>query len=1109
MDDRKENSIEDKQFLDKITKSKTFVDGQYEFCLPFRGQSPVLPNNECVATMRLESLKRKMLVNQQFCEDYKLFMDMLLQKGYAEEVPADELNRCDGKTWYLPHHGVYHATKNKLRVVFDCSSRYKGISLNDTLLQGPDLTNNLIGVLLRFRTDHVAVMGDIAKMFYQVKVAKSDRDCLRFFWWPKGNLEAKPLIYRMTVHIFGAISSPSCSSFALQQTIQDNRDKFPPAICQKALTSFYVDDFLSSVSNDSEAIVLVKEVTSLCHYGGFHLTKWATNSKDVLASIPDSDKATDFIDLDLDKFPVERALGVIWDIETDTLGYHIKPKTGDVTRRTVLSVISSIYDPHGLIAPFILPGRIILQNLCRKGMQWDHVLSSTELDSWHQWADNLSQLENVKVQRCLKPPQNEEIDSIQLHHFSDASDSAYGTVTYVRFVYKSGWIHCSLLMGKARVAPLKKISIPRMELTAATLAVKINNIINTELQYKVHDIFFWTDSMTVIKYVANETTRFQTFVANRLAIIHEGSDPKQWHFIEGKSNPADVASRGLKFGDSEQAKLWFDGPEFLWRPESEWPKNPDTSSACSSLQTQEPEIKVQVCMSTTTENSHFINRLVNNVSDWMKIRRILGWILFYVKRLQAKAGKSSKLSVKHENDTQNILPVHILQKAEEVLIQHIQSQFYANEIKTLQDDSKEGVRKSSSLYKLDPFIENGIIRVGGRLSRSSLEYDAKHQILIPRESPIAHILLKHIHKTVAHQGINTMLARLREKYWIPKATRLVKQITSKCVDCRKYSAKTCVQKMADLPEHRVISDKPPFWHTGMDYFGPFYVRRGRMSVKRYGVIFTCFTSRAVHLEVAFTLDTDSCINAIRRFLARRGNIEMITSDNGTNLVGAEHELSSSLQQWNLSKIGNTLQQHNIKWSFNPPTGSHFGGIWERIIRSVRKILHHLLQEQMTSLDDELLQTLMCEVEFILNSRPISAGSDNPRDLEALTPNHLLLIGPNQGLPPGIFCSADNYSRRRWRQIQYLSNVFWKRWVREYLPLLQERQKWLRRQRNLAVGDIVLLVDKMPRNTWLMGRVINIHKDAKGLVRVVTVMTKTSTLQRPVDKLCLILEADEA
>ena len=152
---------------------------------------------------------------------------------------------------------------------------------------------------------------------------------------------------------------------------------------------------------------------------------------------------------------------------------------------------------------------------------------------------------------------------------------------------------------------------------------------------------------------------------------------------------------------------------------------------------------------------------------------------------------------------------------------------------------------------------------------------------------------------------------------------------------------------------------------------------------------------------------------------------------------------------------------------------------------------------------------MCEVEFILNSRPISAGSDNPRDLEALTPNHLLLIGPNQGLPPGIFCSADNYSRRRWRQIQYLSNVFWKRWVREYLPLLQERQKWLRRQRNLAVGDIVLLVDKMPRNTWLMGRVINIHKDAKGLVRVVTVMTKTSTLQRPVDKLCLILEADEA
>jgi transposase InsO family protein len=294
----------------------------------------------------------------------------------------------------------------------------------------------------------------------------------------------------------------------------------------------------------------------------------------------------------------------------------------------------------------------------------------------------------------------------------------------------------------------------------------------------------------------------------------------------------------------------------------------------------------------------------------------------------------------------------------------------------------------------------------------------------------------------------------------------------------------------------------------MDYFGPIEVKRGRSLVKRYGVIFTCCTSRAVHLEIASSLTTDSCINAIRRFIARRGPVDIIRSDNGTNLVGAEAELRREIQNWNQSNIGRTLEQLNVQWIFNPPSASHHGGFWERMIRSVRKVLYCLLRDQSATLDDESLNTVACEVEYILNNRPITMPSEDSSELEALTPNHIILMKNPKGLPPGIFSDSDNYVRRRWRQIQYLANVFWVRWQREYIPLLQKRQKWLQPKKNVLIGDVVLVMDNLPRNSWMLGRVTDVHGDRHGLVRVVTVQTKTSSLQRPVNKLCLLLEVDD-
>ena len=300
--------------------------------------------------------------------------------------------------------------------------------------------------------------------------------------------------------------------------------------------------------------------------------------------------------------------------------------------------------------------------------------------------------------------------------------------------------------------------------------------------------------------------------------------------------------------------------------------------------------------------------------------------------------------------------------------------------------------------------------------------------------------------------------------------------------------------------------KPPFTYVGVDCFSPFLVRRGRSVVKRYGVLFTCLVTRAIHIEVAHSLDTESFINALRRFIARRGKPDEIRSDNGGNFVKGEKELSNAIADWNQAKIHESMLQRNIKWIFNPPASSHHGGVWERCIRTVRKVLKTLVREQV--MDDESINTLMCEVESIINGRPLTKVSDDPHDLEALTPNHLLLLNPGSSFPPGRFSKEDNCSRRRWRQVQYLADVFWRRWIREYLPSLQSRQKWNERCRNVKVGDIVLVVDeKTPRSSWPLARVSQVFANRKdGLVRSVKVRTSTAVLIRPISKIVLLEEA---
>ena len=706
-------SKEDLHAMTIMEQSVKLKEGHYEIALPWRNTPPNLPNNRPLAEHRLKLLRRRLLKNQELLSKYSSFMDDLLRNGHARKVPRDRLDHpVDGAVWYLPHHPVLNPNKpGKVRVVFDCAAKHQGTSLNDQLLQGPDLTNNLVGVLTRFRQEPVALMADVESMFHQVNVNPNDCDALRFLWWPNNDLNSEPEEYQMMVHLFGATSSPSCANFALRRTAEDNQLEFSKEAVNTVKDNFCVDDCLKSVSSENKAIVLVNELRQLLSKGGFRLTKWVSNSRNVIDSIPISERAGSVKDILLDQLPIERALGVRWYVESDTFGFKISVKDRPPTRRGILSVVSSVYDPLGFAAPFILPAKALLQDLCRKNLGWDDPISNEDLTRWRNWLDELPRLEDLKVDRCFKPTNFGEVVSSQLHHFADASQHAYGAATYLRVTNAKGDVHCSFIIGKSRLSPLKQLTIPRLELSAAVVATRLDKMVRKKIGIPVNQSIFWTDSTCVLGYIANEDKRFHTFVANRVAAIQEVTSSTQWKHVGTKQNPADDASRGLSAEALLKNKRWLTGPDFLWNPEEVWPSQQFTDSTVAD---NDPEVKreSQVFSTNSEAGMMALNQLFGRFSQWYHLKKFVAWILRYRANLRKAIGLRKSGSTPH-NKAARIEPITVeeMDKAEKEILAHVQKESFKEEIATLQNTSAEvgkgcatrsrkgQVKKSSKIFK--------------------------------------------------------------------------------------------------------------------------------------------------------------------------------------------------------------------------------------------------------------------------------------------------------------------------------------------------------------------------------------------------------------------------
>ena len=1066
----------------RIMKDSTVLteDGHYQLALPWRPGAPQLESNKNQAAVRLAYLKKRLEKDAELQKRYVNVVESYITNGFARRVNEAD-NEAPGR-WFLPHHPVFHPHKpDKVRVVFDCGARHKGKSLNDQLLKGPDLMNNLVGVLSRFRMENVAIVADVEAMFHQVKVDPRDHSYLRFLWWPDGDLSQPFHEYCMQVHLFGATSSPACANFCLKQAAIDQADVFSAEAVETVKQNFYMDDCLKSVSSEEEAILLVSQLSALLKNRGFRLTKWLSNKSKALSNLDKEDISEAAWNLEKMTDSCQRVLGVCWNYANDNFEFSVHLKDKPFTRRGILSVVASLFDPLGFVAPVTLSAKLLLQELCRKGFGWDEAIPEEESSYWFKWLQSLKSISQLKVPRCLILNGAKFNDlTVELHTFSDASAKAYSAVSYLKTIDFAGHVHCSFVMGKCRLAPIKAVSIPRLELMGAALAVKLAQIIKHELGGEQWQSYFWSDSTSVLYMINNSEKRFPVFVANRLSKIDEGSTPDQWRYVDTKSNPADDATRGLTSENLTINSRWFSGPLFLLEDRDCWPAGP-----CEFPKLPDEFLILQKsvsCMNLEVSKDNFDFRFCR-FSSWKRLRSSVAWIL----RLKLKLRRKRAVP-------EGPLSVDELEEAENEIIACVQRSGFEKEISSLSELSK-----SNPLRKLRPIVHQGLLRVGGRLRNARENFDVKHPIILPSSHHVTRLLIEDHHRLMGHSGMASTWTSLRQRFWIVKGAATVRKILGKCLFCRKRNASPGKQIMADLPEGRLSVNNPVFYVTGVDYFGPFEIKQGRSYVKRYGCLFTCLSTRAVHIEVAPSLTADAFINALRRFVSRRGTPHTIHSDNGTNLTGGCKELRDAIRKLNESKVYAHLRKKNIRWNFNPPQASHMGGVWERLIRSTRRIFNALLSSQ--TLTDDLLVTLMTEAESIINSRPLTPILLDPDAEEPLTPNHLLMMRSSTSLP-GLFKGTDCYSQKRWRQVQYLADQFWLRFCHEYLQTLQVRQKWLKKEPNFSVNDLVLMYDEnAPRGSWPLGKVVEVYPDSQGNVRQVLVRTKTQTFKRPISKLC--------
>ena len=1059
--------------------------GRYIVRIPLKSSPSLLGNSYQTAHACLKRTINKLNKDSKYQELYHGFMREYEELHHMVRTPSISPNTHS--IFYLPHHGVLKpdSQSTKLRVVFNGSSpTSSGHSINDLMHTGANLLLNITDVLLWIRQHKYIFATDVTKMYRQVKVHEDDQDLQRVLWIDE---DSKEVPYKLTTVTYGTKAAPFLAVRALLQLAEDEGHRFPLAV-PSITHARYVDDIFGGADTGETLITIAQQLTDLCNAGGFPLAKWYSTYPPLLESIAINKRAQDSI-ISLDDCNT-KILGLQWNVTDDNFSFSARSNSNSrFTKRLVLSEVAQIFDPLGFLSPVIIRAKTLLQELWLHKLNWDDPLPSQVTSNWLTIREDLQGLARLSTPRWFNTFSS---SIVELHGFSDASQLAMAAVIYLTVTSPSTAHKVSTLVcSKTKVAPLKKLTIPRLELTAALMLAKLMKYVQATLQLNIATIHLWTDSQVTLTWIKSHASRWKDYVRNRVSQIQELTQEAHWRHVPGSSNPADCASRGLTTAQLEHHHLWWTGPSWITQPTTSWPSQPvlkDESSA------QEARPGISHLLNVHQVDYHW--DLIHKYSSLNKLIRITSICYRFVSKLR-KSPLSLPLIA--------LSPID-LEWARIFWIKATQAIYFSSELKVLSSNST--LPSSHVFNRLTAFIdEQGVIRVGGRLKLSHLGYESKHPAILPRHSRLSDLVIDHAHRLTLHGGTQLTLAHIRYNYWIIGGRAPVKSHILRCVVCARQRGIRAHQLMGQLPLSRVAPSRP-FTHTGIDYAGPITLKtwrgRGAKTQKGWICVVVCFTTSAVHLEVVTDYSTDGFIATYRRFTSRRGIPHTLYSDCGTNFTGADTILKRMFIQGSQDhhQFSQLFVNDHTGWCFNPPAAPHMGGKWESVVKSLKHHLRRTISE--TVLTYEEFSTLLTQVEAMLNSRPLEPLSDDPDDISTLTPAHFLIGQPLSSLPePSVEHSSISPSAR-WRLIQQQTQRFWTQWSSHYLQRQLSISKWHHPSNEIKVGSLVLITDeRFPPSKWPLARVITLHPGKDGLTRVVTLRTATTSLVRPIAKLAVL------
>lgn len=1063
----------EKIFLETHQRDET---GRFIVKLPFKLENPTFPGIRSLALNRFYSLERSLLKHPQIYKQYREFIQEFLDLDHME-LASDFVPN----SFYLPHHCVIRpeSLTTKLRVVYNGSAHLPNqASLNSQLYVGPKLQNDIFTILLNFRIPKYVLTADISKMFRQLVIHPDHQNYQKILWRFSTSEPIKE--YRMKRLIYGLTCSPYLAIRTLLQLAEEEGASYPLA-AEALRTSTYVDDIVTGSCSYESTLLLQQQLVDLLRKGGFELQKWSSNCPQLLNQLPSSRLAIDPVSFDSASTTDSslKVLGLEWNASTDSFRFCVKFPNKPCTKRTMLSTLARIFDPLGMLSPVTFLIKHLIQQVWKLKLTWDSSPPPEIVKIWDKYLHDSSSLNSFNLPRLLIPDQT---NRIELHCFGDASEKGFCSVLYFRCFQVSGNVSISFVCAKAKVAPLKTVSLPRLELNAAVLCARLVSVVcqSFEGKFKIHQIFCYSDSMVTLKWIDSPPYRWRTYIGNRVAFIQDKLPASSsWFYVQSKNNPADVGSRGMLPSDLLNCSLWWAAPVLMDVnfPNFEPIEFPETAEV---LLEERPAIQVH----TTLTIPNFLDSLIENKSCLDSSNRVLAYVLRFINNCRSKSLKKPKFS-----GALNSLELY---NSLLYFVRRTQQLHLSNELVIIQ----EGKRIPKSLLKLSLFFDSqGILRVGGRLRHAPISFSSKFPALLPSRSTLTQLLIRSIHLKYLHAGVQTTHFLILQRFWIYNAKRTIRRVLSRCVKCWKVSPTSIPPIMGNLPLAR-ISKQKPFYNVGVDYAGPFEITmarvRGAVKLKSYLCLFICLSIKAVHLELVSDLSANAFLAAFKRFISRRGTVMNVYSDCGTNFVKAYKILNKYASE--------AAAKESISWHFNPPSAPHFGGLWESNIKSVKSHLVRVLGEKLLTYEE--LYTVFTEIEAIVNSRPLTPVSDDPNDFSALTPGHFL-TQESLTAPPEPNLELTPINRlSSWQYISKIQQHFWTRWSNEYLHTLHQKAKWHASSPNLKQGTLVVIKqDNIPPLKWPLGRILEVFPGSDGIVRVASVKTTDGIFKRPAIKLC--------